>query len=583
MTKIYSLLLILVLPLLSACEGYLDKPDSDDVTVDKAFETVKSARKVLNNLYYEVRTAAYNVNTRKIPYAQACDDGLPGSGLWGDKFHSGSWTPDDDPNMGDDNQGGSPTCSFWNNTYKRVRKANLFLENLYRAKGDESEKTRMYAEARFLRAFYYSELVRRFGGIIILDHSIDANDYSALTNQPRETFENSVEWVCNELTEAARDLPPVCSASDVGRATDAACYAVMARLRITAASPLFNTDSPVLPDYNTTHYYGNYDKNRWKLAADACRFIMEQRSQYYGLDMTNETGADPDSWENYYRRFLGRYFIVGKESIWISYEKKEWDYVKIPWLNRSAGGWNWVNPTYELAKEYEMLNGKLPEEPESGYDFNDPGKNRDPRFKATISYPGAQYDAYGFKPWQGGSASHLQSQKTGMCLQKYIDPLFNDALGLPRNLRKNINHLFRYNEILLIYAEAMNEFSGPTTDVYKAINDIRARVGMPDLPTGLNQDQMREKIQHERRVELAFEDFRFFDVRRWRIGEKVLNGHLHGYDVTKGEKGGFYTLVTVGDPMVFEKKHYLYPLSTKEILMNPALEQNPGWPKLSTK
>ena len=346
---------------------------------------------------------------------------------------------------------------------------------------------------------------------------------------------------------------------------------------------MFNTDSPVLPDYNTTHYYGNYDKNRWKLAADACRFIMEQRSQYYGLDMTNETGADPDSWENYYRRFLGRYFIVGKESIWISYEKKEWDYVKIPWLNRSAGGWNWVNPTYELAKEYEMLNGKLPEEPESGYDFNDPGKNRDPRFKATISYPGAQYDAYGFKPWQGGSASHLQSQKTGMCLQKYIDPLFNDALGLPRNLRKNINHLFRYNEILLIYAEAMNEFSGPTTDVYKAINDIRARVGMPDLPTGLNQDQMREKIQHERRVELAFEDFRFFDVRRWRIGEKVLNGHLHGYDVTKGEKGGFYTLVTVGDPMVFEKKHYLYPLSTKEILMNPALEQNPGWPKLSTK
>ena len=92
MKKIYSLLLILVLPLLSACEGYLDKPDSDDVTVDKAFETVKSARKVLNNLYYEVRTAAYNVNTRKIPYAQACDDGLPGSGLWGDKFHSGSWT-----------------------------------------------------------------------------------------------------------------------------------------------------------------------------------------------------------------------------------------------------------------------------------------------------------------------------------------------------------------------------------------------------------------------------------------------------------------------------------------------------------
>ena len=406
-----------------------------------------------------------------------------------------------------------------------------------------------------------------------------------MTNQPRETFENSVEWVCNELTEAARDLPPVCSASDVGRATDAACYAVMARLRITAASPLFNTDSPVLPDYNTTHYYGNYDKNRWKLAADACRFIMEQRSQYYGLDMTNETGADPDSWENYYRRFLGRYFIVGKESIWISYEKKEWDYVKIPWLNRSAGGWNWVNPTYELAKEYEMLNGKLPEEAESGYDFNDPGKNRDPRFKATISYPGAQYDAYGFKPWQGGSASHLQSQKTGMCLQKYIDPLFNDALGLPRNLRKNINHLFRYNEILLIYAEAMNEAYGPegVTDELNlsardAINMVRGRSGL-GIAALTSEDvsskkEFRQALRKERMAELAFEDHRFWDIRRWKIGEETTK--IKRVSISKaGDKYSFEYSVTAD--RIWDDKMYFYPIPQSEIYKNPKLVQNPGW------
>lgn len=387
------------------------------------------------------------------------------------------------------------------------------------------------------------------------------------------------------MAEAAKGLPAVCSSADVGRATDAACYAAIARLRLTAASPLFNTDSPVLPSYTTTQYYGNYDKNRWKLAADACRFVMEQRSQYYGLDLSNVDTAEPDSWENYYRRFINRYFIVGKESVWIAYEKENWGGVKIPWNNRQSGGWNWVNPSYQLALEFEMYpSGKMPMDEESGYDMqnNANGKDRDPRFKATIQAPNATYDAYGFEPWAGGKASELQSQRTGMCLQKYIDPLYNDVTAETRNVRKNIIHIFRYNEILLNYAEAMNEYTGPTSDVYSAINAIRSRVGMPDLPSNLTQDQMREKIRHERRVELAYEDFRFFDIRRWRIAEDVCNEYIQGYDVTKGKDGGFYTIVNVGDRMVFEKKHYLFPLATAEILMNPALEQNPGWPKLST-
>ena len=585
MKKINYLLLILISPLLWACEGYLDKPDSDDITVEKAFESVRSARKVLNNLYSEVRGAAYNISTRNIPYAMACDDGIAGYNLWTQKFQSGSWTADDNRGAGDDAETDPPTVSFWNNTYKRIRKANLFMENLYRATGDEADKARMMAEAKFLRAFFYSELIRRFGGVIILDHSVDPNDYSSLTNQPRETFENSVEWVCNELAEAAKGLPAVCSSADVGRATDAACYAAIARLRLTAASPLFNTDSPVLPSYTTTQYYGNYDKNRWKLAADACRFVMEQRSQYYGLDLSNVDTAEPDSWENYYRRFINRYFIVGKESVWIAYEKENWGGVKIPWNNRQSGGWNWVNPSYQLALEFEMYpSGKMPMDEESGYDMqnNANGKDRDPRFKATIKAPNATYDAYGFEPWAGGKASELQSQRTGMCLQKYIDPLYNDVTAETRNVRKNIIHIFRYNEILLNYAEAMNEYTGPTSDVYSAINAIRSRVGMPDLPSNLTQDQMREKIRHERRVELAYEDFRFFDIRRWRIAEDVCNEYIQGYDVTKGKDGGFYTIVNVGDRMVFEKKHYLFPLATAEILMNPALEQNPGWPKLST-
>ena len=112
MKKINYLLLILISPLLWACEGYLDKPDSDDITVEKAFESVRSARKVLNNLYSEVRGAAYNISTRNIPYAMACDDGIAGYNLWTQKFQSGSWTADDNRGAGDDAETDPPTVSF---------------------------------------------------------------------------------------------------------------------------------------------------------------------------------------------------------------------------------------------------------------------------------------------------------------------------------------------------------------------------------------------------------------------------------------------------------------------------------------
>jgi hypothetical protein len=556
----------------------LEKPASDDITIDMAFENVITAKRVLNNLYWEVRQAAYTLHSRRIPYATGCDDAIAGYSIWGNKFHEGSWTPDDSRGDGDASENTPPTVNFWNNTYKRVRRANLFMENLYRAKGDETEKTLLMSEARFLRAFYYSELIRRFGGVIILEASVNPDDYSALTNQERSTYADCIDWVVKELDEAVKELPEVRVTSEVGRATKAACYAVKARLLLNAASPLFNTDSPVLPDYTPIHYYGNYSRERWKAAADACRPIMSM-TQNYGLDQEIYDQGNPESFDNYFKRFSNIFFKVGRESVWIVHPEYEWDGRMVPFYNRAAQGWNWVNPTLELAEQFEMSNGKMPSDPDSGYDFSKSGENRDPRFKATISYPGSVYVRYSFLPWIGGSASHLESQKTGLCIQKYCDEEFNASVsGLV--VRRNVTHLFRYAEILLIFAEATNEYSGPSAEVYDAVNSIRARVGMPPLPAGLSQDEMRLKIQHERRVELAFEDHRFFDVRRWRIAEETQNGYLHGYDVTKGENTGFYTRVTVGNPTRFEKRHYLYPLSTQEILLNPALQQNPGWPRL---
>ena len=257
--------------LLCSCQDYLDKPASNDMDIDKAFATVIEAKKVMNDIYSEMYGNAYNVTARGVIYDCAADDGIGGyAPLWTDKVQFGMWTPDD--GGGDGEEGSIPTIGFWKNTYARVRKANLFLENIDRAQGSEEDKVLMKAQVRFLRAFY-EELIRRFGGVIILDHSVDPNNYTELTNQPRNTFEESVEWVCNELETAARDLPSNVAATPnkVGMATSAACYACIARLRLQAASPLFNTDSPVSSEYTDIQCYMNYDKSLWEgLYANGC-------------------------------------------------------------------------------------------------------------------------------------------------------------------------------------------------------------------------------------------------------------------------------------------------------------------------
>ena len=565
--KIIPILLVLFC---FGCSDYLDKKASNDITEEDAYENMLSAKEVLNNVYWEVKQPAYNIVSRAFGYGQASDDAVPGHTLWGRDFHAGSWTADDDKNANEGSEGTPPTCAFWTYSYQKIRKANLFIQQIETTPGDDRLRVEYKAEARFLRAFFYSELIKRFGGVVLSKKV--TSDYNELTKAERSTFEESVDWVVSELDEAALDLPLIRSENELGRATQGACYAVKSRLLLFAASPLFNTDNPVLPGYTNIHYYGNFDANRWKLAADAARQVIN-----LGMYKLNDDNYEDDveSPENYFRRFSRMFFKLSDENVFSSYPEHRFIFFEATG-NRSAHGWNWSNPSLELAETFEMTNGLLPGQPTSGYDFENPGNNRDPRFKATIQYPGASYASYNFEPWIGGSASHLESQKSGMCNHKMLDENFYPGLQGASPIYPYM-HLFRYAEILLNYAEAINEFEGPTGEVYNAINQVRARVGMPALPGGLTKELMRERIVRERRVELAFEDHRFFDVRRWRIAEDVLNGNLHGYDVNSGRTTGFWKKITLGNPLVFRKQHYLYPISTQELLISSGLVQNPGW------
>jgi hypothetical protein len=248
------------------------------------------------------------------------------------------------------------------------------------------------------------------------------------------------------------------------------------------------------------------------------------------------------------------------------------------------GGWGGTNPTQELVDTYEMTDGELPAT--SGlYDANDPYVNRDPRFAATVLYNGTNYRGRAVETNLGGLdgiEKNGDATKTGYYLRKFMDESFVEYSAVTGS--NNWIHI-RYAEVLLNYAEAQNEVGGPDANVYSAINEVRSRasVNMPDLPAGLSQDEMRERIRRERRIELAFEEHRFFDVRRWGIGEQVFSGAIHGIRIgPNGELTGAsaddrpYGLIEV-ESRTFLPAHTLAPIPQSEIDKNPKLNQNTGY------
>lgn len=582
MMKFKNLLVVLFISIINAgCSDFLDKPASEDITESDAYSNIINAQKVLNNIYYEAATGLYNPISRRFGYELATNEAVQGyASLWPKTYKQGAITADTDRNGADNSEGVPPSTRMWRSTYAKIRKANIFISKIMSVPGDEDLKKRFLAEARFLRAFFYFHLIRDYGGCVILEDVLD--DYTEATTVTRSTFSESVNWVVNELDEVVWELPnesELILSSEFGRATRGAALALKARLLLYAARPLFNTNSPVLPDYTEIQYYGNYDRERWKIAADAAQAVIDEG--FYSLWKGTYDAASGSYPEDKTQMFMDMFYTHSAEYVWGFYPVYDRTFNDAH-HNRSAAGWNWINPTLEMAEEFEMTNGKMPNDSGSGYDFQNPGKDRDPRFKATIQYPGAEYESYKMESWAGGKASHFESCITGMCIQKWMDGTAHPNMSThPTNgFVCPLIPYFRYAEILLNQAEALNEYyDEPSQDsrIYDNLNAVRDRVGMPKLPEGLTKEQMRNRIKHERHVELAFEDHYFFDILTWRDAEVVLNKEVHGYDVTKGKNEGFWKKVVVGDKQIFTKKMYLSPISTYDILLNKNLVQNPGY------
>jgi len=245
------------------------------------------------------------------------------------------------------------------------------------------------------------------------------------------------------------------------------------------------------------------------------------------------------------------------------------------------GGWGGNTPMQNLVDDYEMENGLPVSDPASGYDPQNPYMDRDPRFYATILFNGAAYRGRqvetflpsgkdspdGNEPWN--------TSPTGYYLRKFL----KESISLDdwNNMGTATWRYFRYAEILLNYAEAQNEATGPDQSIYDAVNAVRERAGMPALPAGLSKEQMRQRIWNERRIELAYEEHRYFDVRRWMVAEIEENQIAQGISITRAGNGTLtYQLKEALGGKKFLPQHYWFPIPQDEInASNGAIEQNP--------
>lgn len=547
-----------------------DTADLDTITEKDVYENVTYTRRVLFDLYGRTReftksnkmtfSRMKDMNTTCCLLDNATDDGCGDMGSSVAKLNqyvNGAITASMNPVAG---------THPWNWYYTAIRQANGFLENVDGSVLEESEKVRSKAEARFLRALYYHELYRWFGPFVISVKREDPFDKSLV----REDEKTCVEWLVNEFDELSKPdsgLSDVYGLEEYGRATIGAALAYKARTLLYAASPL-HAESGVT----------------WKQAADAAKDMIDyaERTGLYGLYYDPET---PE--KSYSYLFNTRY---NNEYIFF-YNNADGGEGEIYNLMPPFNPWNTNKElstcvTQEFVDQYDMIDGtpafiydaktgrRAEINPASGYDDQKPYTGRDPRLSQTVLHDGMSWLV------KGSSVKADISTKDKWVSGYFVIKFCDDRVDHMNKGTTTMNFpSMRYAEVLLNYAEAVNESENSATAREAAVaqlNLIRRRAGITkDLTASqFDQETLRERIRRERRVELAWEEHRFFDIRRWKIAKDVLDGWTPT-GITK-DKSGKYSFVN------FTRRSYsdrmnLSPIPLKDVNGCPGIKQNPGY------
>ncbi len=517
--------------------------------------------------------------------------------------------------------------------YVRIRASNIAISNLRQAKFDQVKANKILGEAYFLRGYYYQQLLRFYGGVPVDNKIYTLNDKDFM--KPRNSYAECVDAIVKDLDSAALLLKDITPAK--GRASETAALALKSRVLLYAASDLHDANkagakSALLKAYTKPEYLmytSGSQTERWTKAKEAAKAVLDRVSFAYKLDMTKPVSATEGT-ANYMALSLGggskmadaagaKDIILGRFFI---NEKDE----RGGWVGRDNGpngyhNWAGNTPIQLLVDDYETDKGQK-------FDWSNaamaaaPYQNRDPRLKATILYDGSdwkprtadvtkrdpsnqiQTGQYEIVNAQGSKVTHFgldtrkspvedwNGSRTGYYMRKFVDP---DPAQEDQNTRQRIPWpMLRYTEAVLNYVEACIEL-GEEAEARTWLNRIRFRAGMPAIAVEETGAALKNRYRNERRIELAYEEHRFFDARRWMIAAETIGRKANIINITGTLKDNKKVTLYKYDPSNYSYKYfvsnidpgienrnwddkmYFTSLHRDEINRNTQLIQNPGY------
>lgn len=559
MKRLYTIALLILLALPS-CKDYLDTYPGDmydDATIWKNTNLIES---YVFGVY------------KGVPYpfqwyvsAALVDDAVPiqNDGVV-DRVLNGNLTPEEQGAFRR-NWAACMEHWWWAEVYQSIRGCNLFFDKIDLAEDiSEEYKQQLIGEVHFLRAYFYYVLMAQYGGVPLVDYLINIDDDF---NIPRNTFEETVNFILDDL-DAAIENGRLDSQTDKTRATVGAVLALKLRVLVYAASPLYHDNAALTDGYSHPELVGYTVDNRQELYQQAME--TGEKIMDMGYELYDEV---PEPTLNFQQLFLEeetneQIFITKYDKIHSPYWAT--DYPTWIYGPPSFGGYGLDQVTGNLANAFENKNG-------TPFDFeaqkSDPYSNRDPRFYATILYNGSVW----FEHDDDNLVAHIidingvdlkDGVTTGYYIKKFLSPFDTDHYQGKRQPQPYVQ--LRYAEVLLNYAEACLGLG--QEDLAKSVlNQIRSRAGMPNIPAGETGQALIDRYRNERRVEMAWEVQRFFDVRRWMIAP---DAYKEVYGVTYD--GSTYEQV-VFETHHWNDSHYFIPIKYEEIQKNTSLIQNPGY------
>ncbi len=621
--------------ILCGCADYLDNAPDDALTLEMVFNDKTRTEDWLANVYSGIPDP-YFAMIKDIGYEAVADDATPSqrwTQFWGGSllnYRIGNWFTNSDWSAG-----------FWNGLPQKIRSAYILIHNAHanpKQGVTEQDIENMRNECRFLIAYYYWILTEAYGSVPYYEDMVDVNAGTDVMFRGQRSFDETVDWIDQQLADLSGKLPVKWEDTYFGRGTSIACLAVRARMLLFAASPLVNGNpmyKGVVNNDGKERFNTTYDAAKWERATLACKELIDAaHAAGHALYYEYNTDGSIDPFLSCANLFIRKTSEGNKEILFARPDSDISSYESHA-TPRGCGGNGGLGVTQSLVDAFFMKNGLSPilgynadgspiinqasgytekgfsTEPEIRNTRWDicrkapdvkPGQittpntynmycNREPRFYLTVMYNGQWYwtenrtTRFMSNEWDGGPTH--DAPQNGYLLRKRVSLEQNNRNGI-HPYRPGI--LFRLGEAYLNYAEALNESNPGHPDILKYVNLIRERAGIPGygngvemIPAPTSQEEIRELIRKERRVELCVEGIRFHDIRRWMLGEKFLNGNDYGmnfngtvYSDDANNENSFFKR-SVYLVRSFTKKNYWFPIHQSEIDKDPTLVQSPFW------